>query len=96
MLSASLNDGGTGPDTDPGTAFVGGANNAWFKLGTVDLLTGTTYSVSQAAGSNTFVSQRSAAVMWEYAGPSIPEPATLALAGMGLISIVTVRRRVGS
>ena len=93
VVVASLNDGGTGPDTDPGAAFVGGASNAWFKLGTVDLLAGTTYSVTQAAGSNTFVSMRSAAVMWEYVGPTIPEPATLALAGMGLIGLCTVARR---
>lgn len=93
LLSANLNNVGTGPDTDPGTAFVGGANNAWFKLGTVTLNAGTTYSVSQASTANTFVSQRASAVMWEYV--PVPEPTTLtmSLAGMGLIGALAVARR---
>jgi hypothetical protein len=93
LLSANLNSGGTGPDTDPGAAFVGGANNAWYKLGTVSLLTGTTYSVTQAATSNTFVSQRAHAVMWEFVGPIIPEPAALTLGALGMLGIVAGRRR---
>lgn len=92
LVSANLNDGGTGPDTDAGPAFVGGANNAWFKLGTVDLVAGNTYTVTQAAGANTFVSTRAHAVMWELV--PIPEPATFVLAGIGLVAVgVAVRRR---
>ena len=34
----NLNNLGTGADTDPGPAFVGGANNAWWLLGTVALM----------------------------------------------------------
>jgi hypothetical protein len=94
VLSAvNLNNGGTGPDTNPGTAFAGGANNAWYKLGTVNLTAGNTYSVTIAAIANTFVSQRAHAVMW---GSAIPEPssASLALALVGgLGSLGVIRRR---
>jgi len=92
LSNVNLNDGGTGPDTDPGAAFVGGANNAWFKLGTVALTAGNAYTVTQTSTGNTFVSQRSQAVMWEFVRP-IPEPATLALAACGLMAGVAVRRR---
>lgn len=84
------NNGGTGPDLDPGPAFVGGANDAWFLLGTVQLSAGTTYTVAQAANVNTFVSQRSHAIMWE----AIPEPASMILAALaGLGVICSARRR---
>jgi hypothetical protein len=82
---------GTGPDTDPGTAFVGGANNAWFKLGTVFLNAGSAYTVTQAANDSSFVSQRASAVMWEFV--AVPEPSTLALAGMSLIGLGAGARR---
>jgi hypothetical protein len=91
VVSANLNDAGTGPDTDPGPAFVGGANNAWFKLGTVNLVAGNTYTVTQEAGSNTFVSTRAHAVMWELA--PVPEPATFVLAGLGLAGVGFASRR---
>jgi hypothetical protein len=84
----NLNDGGTGPDTDPGSAFVGGANNAWYLLGTVELLAGNTYTVTQVAGANTFVSTRAHAVMYE----AIPEPASLSLLAMGAMSLMRRRR----
>jgi hypothetical protein len=80
---------GTGADTDPGTAFVGGANNAWFKLGTVTLTPGTTYTVTQTANSGTtFVSQRAHGVMFEYA---VPEPASLS--GLAIAGLLLRRRR---
>jgi len=64
------NNGGTGEDTqinpDPDQPFVGGMNNAWYLLGTVDYLAGTTYTVTMEAGTNSFVSQRAHGVMWEY------------------------------
>ena len=83
----NLNDGGTGPDTDPGPAFVGGANNAWYLLGTVNLTAGTRYTVTQVAGANTFVSTRAHAVMFE----AIPEPSSVALLSMA--GIAALRRR---
>ncbi len=93
LTGVNLNNGGTGPDTDPGSAFVGGANNAWFKLATVTLNAGTQYTVTQQAYGTTFVSQRAAAVMFEFVGPAVPEPATFGLAAMGIIGLVLARRR---
>lgn len=93
LQNINLNDGGTGPDTNPGTGFVGGANNAWYKLGTVMLTPGTTYTVTQSSNNATFVSQRGGAVMFEYA---IPEPSAVVLAGLGLASLLVgarLRRR---
>jgi len=90
LNAVNLNDGGTGTDLDPGLAFVGGANNAWYLLGTVQLTAGNTYTVTQDANANTFVSQRLAGVMWEAV---IPEPATLSLFGLASASMLVCRRR---
>ena len=84
-----LNDGGTGADLDPGPAFVGGANNAWFLLGTVSLTEGITYTVTQEANANTFVSQRLAGVLWERV---IPEPTSMCLLGLALLGLTTCNR----
>ena len=90
LMTVVLNNTGTGPDTDPGAPFVGGANNAWFKLGTVSLTPGMTYTVTQSANSgSTFVSQRAHAVMFE----AIPEPGTLLLASVAAIGLLLLRRR---
>ena len=87
-----LNSGGTGPDSQitPDSAFVGGANNAWALLGTVDLAAGTTYTVTQESNVASFVSQRIHGVMWEAA---IPEPSSLALLGLGMLSAVLIAGR---
>lgn len=86
----TLNDGGTGPDTDPGPAFVGGANNAWHLLGTVNLVAGNAYTVKQETTNNTFVSQRAYAVMWE----AVPEPSAFALMGVAALGLLARRQRV--
>ena len=84
----NMNDGGTvwladQWDHDPLSTLLGG-NNAWLKIADEVLLTaGQTYTVSQVALSNTFVSMRSAGVMWEFV--AVPEPATLLLLSMGAL-----------
>ncbi len=85
----NLNNGGTGVDLDPGAAFVGGAINAWYKIGTVDLTAGSTYTLTMEANADSYVSQRLAGVMWE----AIPEPTVLAMVGIGS-ALMWVRRRL--
>lgn len=85
----NFNNGGTGPDLDAGPAFVGGANNSWYLIGSVDLTANTGYTVTVQANANTFVSQRTAAVMWE----AVPEPGSMSLLCLaGLISLFLRRR----
>lgn len=94
LLSLNLNNGGTGVDTNPGVGFAGGANNTWYLLGQVELTAGNTYTVTQAASSNSFVSQRAQAVMWEFVPDAIPEPASFVLAAVGLAGVgIAARRR---
>ncbi|MCA9229310.1 MAG: PEP-CTERM sorting domain-containing protein [Planctomycetales bacterium] len=90
LNAVNLNDGGTGADLDPGAAFVGGANNAWFLLGSVQMTAGVTYTMTQDANANSFVSQRLAGVMWE---KQIPEPTSIALIGMGGVALLAGSRR---
>lgn len=65
----------------PGTEIFG-ANGKWLKIAHEVLLTaGNTYSVTQQANFNSYVSMRSSGVMWEFV--AVPEPATLFLLGIG-------------
>ena len=89
LNDVNLNNGGTGADTDPGTAFVGGANNAWWLLGTVELTAGTTYTVTQNSNGIGFVSQRASGVMWEL----VPEPGAASLLVLGGMVAAMRRRR---
>ena len=91
IAALDQNNGGTGADLDPGTAFVGGANNSWLLIGTVDLTAGNSYSVTVAANNNSFVSQRAAAVMWE-AVSAVPEPTSALLVVMGAMAFVARRK----
>jgi hypothetical protein len=86
LQNVNLNNSGTGADTNPGTGFVGGANNAWHKLGAVMLTPGMTYRVTEASNDATFVSQRASGVMWELA---VPEPTSAAyLSSILLVGLV--------
>lgn len=76
-------------DQNTGKSGSPGGNAGWFYLGTVELTAGNTYTVQMAPASDTYVSMRSAGVMWE----AIPEPSTLALLVGGLGLFVAARRR---
>lgn len=65
-----------------------GRGHVWVLLGEIDYTSGP-ITVSQQAGENTFVSMRSAGVMFEL----IPEPTSLALFGLGTLSLALTRRR---
>lgn len=68
-------------DHDPAATLLGG-NDAWLKIADNILLTeGGTYTVTQVANENTFVSMRSAGVMWEFV--EVPEPAAMSILGLG-------------
>lgn len=58
----------------------------WVRLGYADLTAGTEYVLAQTSGSNTFVSMRAAAAMFE-----VPEPGTAALLGLGGLAMLKRR-----
>ena len=66
-----------------------GTGNEWVFLGSATLDADTTYTLSQVAGSNTFVSMRAAGVLFD--AVAVPEPMGIAAAaGFGLLAL---RRR---
>ncbi|MBP7933066.1 MAG: PEP-CTERM sorting domain-containing protein [Phycisphaerae bacterium] len=63
-----------------GSTGTPGGNDSWLLVASnVPLDAGTKYTVTLAANSTAWTSQRLAGVMWE----AVPEPATLALLGIG-------------
>lgn len=75
-----MNDGGTGTP---------GGNNAWYLIADgIELTQGNTYTVTQVANVNSWVSMRSHGVMWE----AVPEPISLSLLGFGALFIHRRRR----
>ncbi len=68
-----------------------GRGHEWVYVGEADLTAGATYTLTQSSGSNTFVSMRSSAVMFQ----RIPEPATAGIVAVGLSLVLAARRRVG-
>ena len=91
----NMNSGNTGPDEVAGSPYTGGANNRWLKIATVPLTAGNTYTVVIEANTASFVSQRTAGVMWELVEPIVvPEPSTfvlLSLSCVGLVSAAAAR-----
>lgn len=88
--SISLNQNSAAPPRDVTGDGVPdpGSGGEWIYLFSATLDASTTYTLSQQAGSNTFVSMRSAGVLFD----RVPEPSSLLLAaaaGLGM----TIRRR---
>ena len=65
-----------------------GSGGDWINIGQVSLSSGNAYSLNQVASSNTFVSMRSAGVLFE----RVPEPSTAILI-LGWLSVCAARRR---
>lgn len=63
-------------------------SNQWIPLGTVELTEGNTYTLSQMAGSNAFVSMRASGVLFD----RIPEPGAVGLVSAAL-GLLALRRR---
>ncbi|MEQ8849822.1 hypothetical protein [Botrimarina sp.] len=69
-----------------------GFGDVWVLLGVIDYDGSSGILVTQTAGQNTFVSMRSAAVMFEAA---VPEPSSLAVLALGIsCGSITPRRRL--
>lgn len=66
-----------------------GAGNEWIYLGTGLLDPGTRYTLTQQAGSNTFVSMRASGVMFE----RVPEPTSALLVLLGAMALLRGGRR---
>lgn len=69
--------------------------NIWIPIGTIDYTAGAIV-VTQQSETNSYVSMRSAGVLFEYSPTSsaIPEPSTFILLSLGgLLAVFTVRRR---
>ncbi|QDU90033.1 hypothetical protein Pla175_34320 [Pirellulimonas nuda] len=78
-------------DPANGQTFAGGE---WVLVGTASLDASTTYTLAQTAGSNTFVSMRATAVMFELVpGAPVPEPASIGIAALAMLSTLAVVRR---
>ncbi|WP_169852978.1 PEP-CTERM sorting domain-containing protein [Anaerohalosphaera lusitana] len=85
LTGVNMNTGGTTTEGQPWL----GANDSWWMIAERVLLTeGQTYTVTQAAQDDSYVSMRSAGVMWEFV--ETPEPTTIALLGLGSLAL---RRR---
>lgn len=69
-----------------------GLGNEWVFLGESQLDAATTYTLSQEAGSNTFVSMRSSGVLFQ----RVPEPSTIVLVAVaGCLALVARRKGIG-
>ena len=73
--------------------FDAGLGNVWVLVGQVQYTSGA-ITVTQAAGTNTFVSMRAAGLLFEpVRQDAVPEPSTYLLVGLGLFGVFLRRRR---
>lgn len=66
-----------------------GTGGEWIYLGSATLDANTTYTLTQEATSNTFVSMRAAGVLFD----AVPEPASLSLLGLGGLALLSRKGR---
>lgn len=64
----------------------------WVLLGTANLLSGTTYTITQTPTNSTFVSMRAAGYMFELQPAAVPEPSSMILLGLCGVGAVGGRR----
>jgi hypothetical protein len=65
------------------------AGDEWIPLGTVMLDNSKTYTMTQESGAATFVSMRSAGVLFDF----VPEPNSFSLLSLCGLAFVSLRRR---
>lgn len=65
----------------------------WIYIGQAELDASTTYTLTQSSTSNTSVSMRSSGVLFDYVGPVVPEPSTMALLMLTVVGGIGLLRR---
>ena len=91
LFSVQIDQNNAAPprDVDGDLVVDPGSGGEWIFLGTATLDANTAYTLTQESGAATFVSMRSAGILFD----AVPEPASLGLMGLGGLAILGRKRR---